>query len=187
MSTIETSLSIPVRREKQWVTLAEGKTFSDLKPIVDPNTKLPSGTPLRVKMQFTVPGIAPLFDLATAENSMLLEVPDGLEIVEVWAEGGSTVYVEYRVKDEAGAALSLGQPMALSYISVVVGAIVKFLTTHWVKLAIGGVIFYFLVKYVGLQGLIDLAGTLLDWLPLLLIIGVIAYGSRYLPKRKGAT
>lgn len=70
-----------------WVTVAEGTSFSELQQqVADMN--LPKGTKIRVLMDTNYSW---LFDLAGAEWAVKPFVPDGVDLIDVYGEGGKGI------------------------------------------------------------------------------------------------
>lgn len=108
-----------------WQTVAEGTNISELEALVA-DMELPKGTKIRVTMETPVPWA---FDLAGAELVFNPFVPDGLDLIDVYGEGGKGV-VDMEA-DPAWLVATLG-----------------FIRTHWVAIAIAGFLLPLIVSFI---------------------------------------
>lgn len=177
----EQPLTSPVSAisEGEFFLVASAPTFEELKKIM-PNYVIPHGGKIRFEFQLNMP-VAYLFDLAGAEHIFRSSMPPGLDLIDVWGEGSSTVVIEAE-----------SDPVALA----VVGT---YLLAHWLKLsliAIGlTVAFGFLFTSVAILATAVTAPEVIPkttmWLALgaasIAVIGLIAFkGKPTRARAKGA-
>jgi len=108
-----------------WKTVAEGMSLSDLEQTVA-DMELPKGTKVRVVMDTWAPWA---FDFALAEPVFRPFVPGGLELLDVWGEGGQGV-----VEMEADPAWLI--------------ATIIFIKTHWLAITLAGLALAVLISFI---------------------------------------
>jgi len=129
-----------------WLEVARGTNLSDLQLEVA-DMELPKGTKMRVEM--ICPDFDWLFDLAGAEWVFQSQVPDGMELVDVWGENGRGI-----VEMEADPAWLV--------------AVWLFIKAHWVALAIAGVLIWTIVSLI----IISVKLPAVAAIPISLIVGI---------------
>ena len=108
-----------------WVTVAEGKNLDDLEQLVG-DMELKKGTRMRVVMNTSAEW---LFDSFLAEPIFRTQVPDGMELIDVWGENGQGI-----VEMEADPAWLV--------------AILAFIRANWLALVIAGFLIWLFVSFI---------------------------------------
>lgn len=152
----------------QWKVAAEGTSFADLEMKIA-DIELVKGARVRIVMD-TLPFTSWVFDLAGVENVFKPVVPEGMDLVDVWGEGGKG-YVEMEADPAWLAAVVLGLPV-------------------WAWLAIGGVgglillgtIITFIVVMIKVPGAVALPVGLIVGAAIA-IVGLTLLAARSPPRR----
>ena len=132
-----------------WQTVAEGTSLDQLAQLVA-DMELPKGARVKVVMNTWAPW---LFDMAGAE--LLFPVPEGLDMVDVWGEGGKA-YAELEA-DPAWLVATLA-----------------FIGRHWVGIIIAGFLISLLISFVVVMVKVPAIFQLPIWLMLGAVAGVVA-------------
>ncbi len=132
----------------QWIKVAEGPSLGELSPIVA-DMNLTKGTRMRVVMNTWAPW---LFDMAGAELAFAGSVPEGMDLIDVWGEGGQGI-----VELEAD---PIWMVAALAFIKL-----------HWVALIIGVLAGFVLGAITTAVVVFILKVPAVAQIPVLLIIG----------------
>lgn len=132
----------------QWQKVAEGASLGELSPIVA-DMELIKGARMRVVMNTQ---ISWLFDMAGAELAFAGSVPEGMELVDVYGEGGQGI-----VELEA-------DPVWLI-------AALAFIKLHWVALFIGVLAGFVLGVITTAVAVFILKVPAVAQIPVMLIIG----------------
>ena len=136
-----------------WVVAAEGASLSDLKQVIA-DRDLVKGTKIRAEIN-VIPGFGWLFDVAGAELAFLPFIPSGVDLIDVRGEGNKGI-----IDMEA-------DPIMLA-------PLVAFIAANWLRIAIAGVVIATVVLSIKL--LIAIEETLEEFLPFLLIVGLVIGG-----------
>lgn len=136
-----------------WIVAAEGKSLDELTVLIS-DRELKKGD--QVKLEFDTDHEW-VFDAAGAEHAFKSKVPEGMELIDVYGEGGK------------GIVLMEADPAWLV-------AVVGFAKAHWLVLTIVALGLSFLlpsiIKFV--RVLIKVAGPLLEWGLIILVIAGLA-------------
>jgi len=108
-----------------WKVAAEGASFSELEQTIA-DMELPKGTRMRVIMDTPVSWV---FDMAGAELAFKPFVPDGMELIDVYGEGGQGI-VEMEA-DPAWLVVTLA-----------------FIKAHWLAIIIAGFVLALIVQFI---------------------------------------
>lgn len=144
-----------------WQLAAQGTSFSELNQLIADRT-LNKGDRVRVVMD--CPGYAWLFDAAGAEIAFMPLKPEGMDIIDVWGEGGKG-YVEMEADP--------------AQLVAVLGAI-----AYWGAIAIAlGIVLFIIVSLIK----VFVWGPTSAAVPIALIVGIAlgAAGLLYLGKKSG--
>jgi len=131
-----------------WRLVAEGASLAELTSTVG-ELKLPKGSKVRVIMDTWA---AWAFDAPGAELVFSPFIPDGLNLVDVWGEGGKGI-----VEMEADPAWLL--------------AILAFIKAHWLAIIIAGFVLTVIVSFIRIMVEVVTAPTPIP--AALIIIGVV--------------
>ena len=131
-----------------WRLVAEGASLAELTSTVG-ELKLPKGSKVRVIMDTWAAGA---FDALGAELVFSPFIPDGLNLVDVWGEGGKGI-----VEMEADPAWLL--------------AILAFIKAHWLAIIIAGFVLTVIVSFIRIMVEVVTAPTPIP--AALIIIGVV--------------
>lgn len=156
-----------------WQVVAQGNSIESLEQIK--NISLPVGSKVRAKIESPV---AWLFDMAGAELAFRPFTPDGLELIDVYAEGGAG-YVDYDVIGSGVSSISGG---GISAIGVVLTGILAFIRAHWVAITIAGFLLTSIVASIII--LVKLAVAPVDMVVPLAIIGGFVIAGIFVSKQK---
>ncbi len=108
-----------------WQVAAQGVSFSELAQTIA-DMELPKGTKMKVVMDTSVPWA---FDMAGAELAFKPFVPDGMDLIDVYGEGGQGI-----VEMEADPAWLV--------------ATLVFIKAHWLAIAIAGFALALIVQFI---------------------------------------
>lgn len=143
-----------------WTTVAEGTSLDTLKQLVA-DVELGKGTPIRFEMTLNTP-VAHLFDLAGAELIFKPQMPEGLDLLDVYSPDN-----QYQVVIDCEA-----DPVHLL-------AIVAFVKAHWLAISLIsiGIVFAlgFLVTAIKIKA--EVAWVIPMWLTITVVVvcALVAY------------
>lgn len=133
-----------------WKTVAEGVSISDLELLVK-DMWLPKGARIKVVMDTWAPWA---FDVAGAELVFRPFIPDGLELIDVYGQGGRGI-----VEMEADPAWLI--------------AILAFIKAHWLAITIAGLALYTIISFIRVLVKLPAAAQIPVWLILGAAAGII--------------
>lgn len=149
----------------RWIKVAEGPSLGELSPIVA-DMNLTKGTKIRVVMDTWMPWV---FDVAGAELAFKPFVPDGLDLIDVYGEGGQGI-----VDMEADPAWLL--------------ASLAFIKLHWLAITIAGFVLWAIISFITVMVKVPAIAQI----PVALligaavgIVGLTILASRSPPRRAG--
>ncbi len=146
-----------------WVTVAEGVSIWDLEQTVA-HMELPKGTKVRVVMDTWMPW---LFDVAGAELVFQPFVPEGLDLIDVYGEGGKGI-----VDMEADPAWLV--------------PVVAFIKAHWIAITIAGFVLALIISFIKIMVDVPALVAAPAWLLIgaaAAIVGLVILGARSPPAR----
>ena len=135
----------------QWRIVAEGVSLSDLEATVA-DMELTKGTQIRVVMDTWAPWA---FDIAGAELVFKPFIPEGLDLVDVYGEGGQGI-----VDMEADPAWLV--------------AMLAFIKAHWLAITIAGFILVAIISFIRVMIKLPAVAQIPIWLILGAAAGVFA-------------
>lgn len=140
-----------------WVKAAEGTSLEDLKTLIA-DRELKKGTRVKWVIDPKIPGAANVFNMVGAELAFKPFIPDGMELVDVYEEGGQGI-----VEMEADPAWLV--------------AVVAFAKAHWLAITIATVALVAIIKLITMW--VDIVGRAASWLLVIVLfaaVGMIVYG-----------
>lgn len=147
----------------QWQIVAEGTSIFNLESTIG-QMELPKGTKIRVVMDTWAPWI---FDIGGAELAFKPFIPEGLDLIDVYGEGGQGI-----VDMEADPAWLL--------------AVVAFIKAHWLAITIAGLLLATIISLITIMVKVPAVAQIPVWLIIGAaagIVGLTLLASRSPPRR----
>ncbi len=138
-----------------WKLAAQGVSFSELEQTIA-DMELPKGSKMRITMDTSMPWV---FDMAGAEWAFKPFVPDGMDLIDVYGEGGQGI-----VEMEADPAWLL--------------AALAFIKAHWLAITIAGFALALLVQFIWVMIELPAAALPPIWLLVGAAVAVLVLGTR---------